>query len=164
MPRREGPSRTGRNIAWQTRGSGRGREADELGESEKGHKGRLRSVGVMPESLRSCQSGELVNDDLTWVSMAAGLEGREGSRGTDVVICAHLQLQFPKPAALGSSCWQVFRSQPFPFFNGSTKTQTKDFLTLLISESPSVVNGFSQVSPGLAFEVKTRNPLPHFCT
>ena len=81
VPGRKGPSRTGRSVALQTRGSGRRREADEPGELEKSHNSRRRSAGVMPESLRSCQRGELGNHDLTWVSLAAGLEGRDGSRG-----------------------------------------------------------------------------------
>lgn len=42
-------------MVWQTRGSGRGEEADELDELKKGHEGRLRSGDFMPETLRSCQ-------------------------------------------------------------------------------------------------------------
>lgn len=34
-----------------------------MDELEKGHKGRLRSVDVMPESLRSRQGCELWKDD-----------------------------------------------------------------------------------------------------
>ena len=62
---------------------------------------------------------------------------------------AHLQLQVQQPAAFGSSCQQVFKSQPFLFLNGGTLTKAHDHPTLLISESPGVVNGFSQVSLGL---------------
>lgn len=136
-----------------------------MDELEKGHKGRLRSVAVMPESLRSCQRqscgrGLDVGQHGSWV----GGERDQGRGGADGGILAHLPLPFQRPVAFGSSCWQVFKGQPFPFLNRGTMTQANGQPTLPISESPSVVNGFSQVSPGLGCKGTARNPLRHFCT